>query len=161
MEVVFRYPLPGSKGRACLGKARNNFERHQMGFDGEAIGEKVLRKLGYKGVKLTTHKAPFDLITKSTAWEVKTVSVLSKQLQMNVKRNQKAKKLGWAAANNKKPKSMLVVVNDSANVYVKDGIGKFRPGGMKRVTSSKDWRTEFGHGRTDRKVVPKERKRPE
>lgn len=157
MKVVFKYPLPGSKGRACLGKARNNLERHQMGFDGEHIGERTLKRLGYKGVKLTTHKAPFDLVTKSTAWEVKTVSAGSKVLQMNIKRNQKAKKLGWATTNNKKPKSMLVVVNDSASVYIKDGLGKFRPGGMKRVASSRDWRKEFGHGRTDRSIVKEKR----
>ena len=127
MHVATKYPTPqNKKGRACVRKAMDQFERHQMGFDGESIGEKVLRDtLKYKGVELTRHKAKFDIVTKSTAWEVKTVGRDSKYKQMNVKPKQKKEKLKWAKEHKKKPKSMLIIVNDTAEVFIKDGIGKF------------------------------------
>jgi len=122
-----------------------------MGFDGEHIGETILRALGRKGVKLTTHKAKFDILTAREAWEVKTVGRDALH-QMSVKAEQKLAKLKWAKARKLKPKSMMVIVNDVAEVYIKDGIGKFRAGGMKKVKTYKNWRKDVGHGRIERLV---------
>lgn len=136
--------------KPCLRKAKNQLEKHQMGFDGEHIAETVLRKLGYKGVTLTRHKHHFDVLTAREAWEVKTVGKGSKFHQMSVKARQKLGKLAWAKRNRKSAKSMLIVVNDTAEVFVKGGLGKFRTGGMKKVAIYKDWRRDVGHGRIER-----------
>lgn len=141
-----------STNKPCLRKAKNQLEKHQMGFDGEHIGEVVLRRLGYKGVKLTSHKSKFDILTSREAWEIKTVGRDAVDKKMSVKARQKLEKLAWAKKNKRRPKSMMVVVNDSAEVYIRDGLGKFRPGGMKKVRTFKDWRKEVGHGRTERLV---------
>ncbi len=138
--------------KTCLRKAKNQLEKHQMGFDGEHIGEVVLRRLGYKGVKLTSHKSKFDILTAREAWEIKTVGRDALDKKMSIKAKQKVEKLAWAKKNRKSPKSMMVIVNDSAEVYVRDGLGKFRSGGMKKVATYKDWRKEVGHGRTTRAV---------
>lgn len=142
--------------KTCLRKAKNQLEKHQMGFDGEHIGEVALRRLGYKGVRLTSHKSKFDILTSREAWEIKTVGRDALDKKMSVKAKQKVEKLAWAKKNRKRPKSMMVVVNDSAEVYVRDGLGKFRPGGMKKVRTFKDWRKEVGHGRTERLVEGKQ-----
>ena len=143
--------------KACLRKAQNQLEKHQMGFDGEHIGESTLKKLGYKDITLTRHKHNFDLLTSRDAWEVKTVGVDAIH-QMSVTAKQKIKKLAWAKKNGKRAKSMLIVVDGEANIYVKSGIGKFRPKGMKKVATYKNWRKQVGHGRTERlvekRVVP-------
>ncbi len=124
-----------------------------MGFDGEHIGQTVLTQvLKRKGVKLTRHKHHFDILTAREAWEVKTVGVDSMYHQMSVKASQKVAKRAWARAHNLKPRSMLIVINDGAKVYVKNGLGKFRSGGMKRVKTYKNWRKELGHGRIERLV---------
>jgi len=141
--------------KTCLRKAKNQLEKHQMGFDGEHIGEVVLRRLGYKGVKLTSHKSKFDILTSREAWEIKTVGRDAVDKKMSVKAKQKLEKLAWAKKNGKRPKSMMVIVNDSAEVYIRDGLGKFRAGGMKKVRTFKDWRKEVGHGRTERLVEGK------
>ena len=133
----------------CLASSLRQIEKHQMGFNGEHIGQSTLKKMKYKGVKTTRHKDPFDIITGNTAWEVKTLSHEAKHIQMSVKPAQKASKLAWAEANNKRVKSMLVIVNDGkAEIFVKDGLGKFRPGGMKKVRTITDWRNEVGYGRS-------------
>ena len=119
----------------CLRAAQNNLERHQMGFEGEAIGYDVVKKLGYKKVTLTKHKDPFDIVTKDTAWEVKTCAADAKDIKMTVKTAQREKKIEWAKANGKEPKSMLIVVNDKTDVYIRDGIGAFRPTNMTKLGS--------------------------
>lgn len=142
-----------TQNKACLRKAKSNLEKHQMGFDGEHIGQTVIAQiLKRKGVKLTRHKHKFDVLTAKEAWEVKTVGKGSKYHQMSVKADQKLKKLAWAKKNKKKAKSMLVLVNDVAEVYVKNGLGKFTAGGMKRVKTYKNWRKDVGHGRVTRVV---------
>lgn len=147
------------KNKACLRKAHNQLEKHQMGFDGEHIGEGVLTALGRKGVKLTRHKHHFDILTAREAWEVKTVGRDALH-QMSVKAKQKLEKLAWAKAHKLRPKSMMVIINDMAEVYVKDGIGKFRAGGMKKVKVYKHWRKDVGHGRVERLVEGKPIKIP-
>ena len=141
--------------KTCLRKAKNQLEKHQMGFDGEHIGEVVLKRLGYKNVMLTSHKSKFDILTAREAWEIKTVGRDALDKKMSIKAKQKVEKLAWAKKNKKSPKSMMVIVNDSAEVYVRDGLGKFRSGGMKKVATYKDWRKEVGHGRTERLVEGK------
>jgi len=144
-------PVILQTNKACLRKAENQLEKHQMGFDGEHIGEVTLRNvLNRKGVKLTSHKHEFDILTSREAWEVKTVGIDSKYHQMSVKAKQKLEKTAWAKKAKKKPQSMLIVVNKSAEVYVRSGLGKFRTGGMKKIKTYKDWRKELGHGRTER-----------
>ncbi len=143
--------------KTCLRKAKNQLEKHQMGFDGEHIGEVVLRRLGYKNVVLTSHKSKFDILTAREAWEIKTVGRDALDKKMSIKAKQKVEKLAWAKKNRKSPKSMMVIVNDSAEVYVRDGLGKFRSGRMKKVATYKDWRKEVGHGRTERLVEGKPR----
>lgn len=140
--------------KACLKKAKNQLEKHQMGFDGEHIGETTLKKLKYKNPTLTSHKHKFDILTDREAWEVKTVG-LDAEHKMSVKKGQKIKKLAWAKKHKKKVKSMMVIVNDMANVYVKNGLGEFRPGGMKKVATYKNWRKQVGHGRMERLVEGK------
>ena len=118
----------------CLRRAADNLQRHQMGFEGEAIGLKVIKKdLARKGVKGTRHKHPFDVITEEDAWEIKTVGADAKDIKMTVKGNQKIKKEAWAKANDKDPKSMLIVINDKIDIYTRDGVGGFRPGTMEKL----------------------------
>ncbi len=139
--------------KTCLRKAKNQLEKHQMGFDGEHIGEVVLKRLGYKNIVLTSHKSKFDILTAREAWEIKTVGRDALDKKMSIKAKQKVEKLAWAKKNKKSPKSMMVIVNDSAEVYVRDGLGKFRPGGMKKVVTYKDWRKEVGHGRSSKAII--------
>jgi hypothetical protein len=115
-----------------------------------------LAKKGYKNPVTTKHKDKFDIITDREAWEVKTVGADAVDHKMSVKAKQKASKIAWAKENKKKPMSMLIIVNDYTEVYTKAGLGKFRPGGMKKVATYKNWREEIGHGRTTRltKEVP-------
>jgi hypothetical protein len=124
-------------GDACLRKIANDqFAKHQLGFKGEEIGKSVISKeLGEKGVKTTRHKAKFDVVTDKNAWEVKTVSSQAKDIKMTVKKPQQIAKNKWAKENGKKAKSMLIVVNDMIDVYVRDGVGGFRPVNMEKVGS--------------------------
>ena len=138
--------------KPCLRKAKNQLEKHQMGFDGEHIGQDTLeKKLKRKNPTITVHKHKFDILTDREAWEVKTVG-LDAEHKMSVKAEQKIKKLAWAKKHKKKPKSMMIIVNNAAEVYIRDGLGEFRAGGMKRVARYKDWRKEVGHGRMERLV---------
>ncbi len=140
--------------KTCLRKAQNQLEKHQMGFDGEHIAEATLKKMGYKDITLTRHKHNFDLLTSRDAFEVKTVGIDAIH-QMSVKAAQKLKKLTWAKKNGKRAKSMLIVVDGEASVYMKSGVGKFRPKGMKKVGTYKNWQKSVGRGRTERLVEGK------
>jgi hypothetical protein len=126
---------PYGSGEACLRKiANDNLARHQLGFRGEAIGKDVIKKeLGEKGVRTTRHKAKFDVVSDDTAWEVKAVSADAKDIKMTVKTPQQKAKNKWARENGKKPKSMLIVVNDMIDVYVRDGVGGYRPSTMEHI----------------------------
>ena len=120
----------------CLRVSADNLERHQMGFEGEAIGLNLLKTdLKRKGVKGTRHKHPFDVITDKEAWEIKTCGADAKDIKMTVKGVQKEKKLAWAKENNKEPKSMLIIINDKVDVYTRDGVGGYRPSTMTKVGS--------------------------
>lgn len=142
--------MPLTKHKKCLTKAENQFERHQAGFDGEHIGHNTLRRMGYKDSATTNHRASMDIVTGKTAWEVKTFHYGAKHIQMGISAEQKAVKLAWCKANKKKAKSMLVLINDKSEVFIKDGLGKFRPGNMRKVRTIKNWREEVGHGRRER-----------
>ena len=124
-------------GEACLRKfARDNLARHQLGYLGEKIGRQVGREeLKLKGIKGTPHKHAFDMLTKTEAWEVKTVSEQAKDIKMTCKGKQKERKIAWAKKNKKDMKSMLIVVNDKIDVYVRDGVGGFRPANMEHIGS--------------------------
>ena len=131
-------------GESCLKIASDNLERHQLGLRGEAIGENIISKeLGEKGAKTTRHKAKFDVVTDDTAWEVKTVSAEAKDIKMTVKTPQQKAKKKWARENGKKPKSMLIVVNDMIDVYIRDGVGGYRPSTMEKVGSFPKKRFRF------------------
>ena len=103
-----------------------------MGFEGEAIAQKIISKK-QKSAKLTRHKHEFDILTNKEAWEVKTVGADAKDIKMTVKGSQKIAKETWAAKNKKEIKSMLVVINDKIDVFVRDGVGGFRPNTMKKL----------------------------
>jgi len=138
--------------KGCMLHQKNQFQKHQMGFDGEHVAMNALNKLGYKGIQTTSHKHTFDLLSGRTAFEVKALDPRAIHHQMGVSATQKAKKLAWAVANKKKAKSVMVLMNDFAEVYIKGGVGKFRKGSMTKIARYDDWRLEVGAGRTDRLV---------
>lgn len=137
---------------SCLRHAKNNLERHQLGFDGEHIGSQVLKGMGYKGIRTTRHKSAVDIITSKTVWEVKAVSNGAKDWKMTVKTHQQAKKIALAKKLGKDLKSMLIVMNDMAEVYIRNGVGGFRHTTMKKVKAVKDWRKTYGHGASHRLI---------
>lgn len=124
-------------GDACLRKfAKDNTERHQLGFLGEKIGRQLAREdLKLKGVVGTPHKHEMDMITSRTGWEVKAVSKDAKDWKMTVKTPQRLKKEAWAKENKKTLKSMLIVVNDMIDVYTRVGVGGFRHTTMDKMGS--------------------------
>lgn len=129
-----------------LSRSAQQKEWHQTGFNGQKIAKYVIeKKLGFKGVTYMKHKDPVDVSTSNTGWEVKTFDIrFADHIQMGVSATQKVRKEQWSKKNKKKLKSMLVLVNSVAEIYMKDGVGKFRPGGMKKVASIKDWRKTLG-----------------
>ena len=155
--VSQKLPAGGLKKGECIDYSKLNTERHQRGFDGEHIASDTLHKMGYKVVESTRHKDAIDIVTSNTCWEVKAISKEAKHHQMSVKPEQKARKLAFAKKEKKKVKSMMVILNDTAEIYVKDGIGKWRKGGMQKVRTISNWRTEVGHGRTERFTQTKEK----
>jgi len=118
-----------------------------MGRNGEHIAAEVLRKLGYKAVEITIHKHPFDVLTSRTAWEVKTHGYDSAKQQMDVNTTQMKRKLAFAKKNRLKVKSVFININDKAEVFIRDGLGNFRRGAMKRVAVFDNWRNFPGYGR--------------
>lgn len=135
----------------CLLRSKQDLERKQQGFDGEHIARDTLKKMGFKDVTITNYRDPMDVLTKRTAWEIKTYNYGSKKRQMGIDAEQKKTKLDWCKTHKRKPKSMMILVNDKCEVFARDGLGKFRIGTMKRIRISDDWRSEIGHGRTERK----------
>lgn len=65
---------------ACLHKAKNNLERHSVGFQGEHVAKDYIENvLGHKNVSLARHKYTVDVNSvapdgKRFSWEVKTCS---------------------------------------------------------------------------------------
>jgi len=134
------------KDNKKLTRSEQQKKWHQTGFNGQKIANHVLKdKLGYKNVSYMKHKDPVDVVTENTAWEVKTFDKrFAHHIQMGVKPKQKERKMKWAKDNKKKLKSILILVNTTAEIFVKDGVGKFRPGGMKKIASFKNWKKEIG-----------------
>lgn len=152
-DIVERAAKPSP---ACLDYSLRNLENHQVGFDGEHIAHNTLNKMGYKNPQVTRHRDPMDIITSKTAWEVKTLRYGGKApARMFIKPNQKKAKLAWCKANGKNPKSMLIMINEVCEVFIRDGLGSFSPGSMKRVRFVKNWKEQIGHGRTERFYKPK------
>ena len=134
----------------CLRRANDNLERHQLGFDGEHVASKVLKEMGYKNIRTTSHKAVIDITTSRTVWEIKAVGNGAKDWKMTVKTHQRLKKMALAKKTKKDLKSMLLVMNDKAEVYIRNGVGGFRHTTMKKVKDIKDWRKTYGHGASHR-----------
>ena len=151
-DIVARAKKPSSP---CMEAVKRSLRNHQIGFNGEHIARQTLLKKGYKNVDYTRHKAAMDLTTSRLAYEVKTFRYTTKNKQMGVSATQKAKKLLWSKTNNKKPKSIIVLIDGKAEVFIKDGIGKFRVGSMQKIGEYKDWKKEIGEA----KRTPKYRKK--
>lgn len=88
--------------------------RHQLGIKGE---EFILR---LNGGKLTSHKAPFDIVdfNLGLAYEVKTMSGLGLDLKIHIKNSAMNRKRSFARRYGLKAILIAVVIFDPDNVKV-------------------------------------------
>lgn len=72
--------------------AANQIKRHRIGRKGEAIVRKIT------GGRTTKHKAPFDVVdfNSDVAYEVKSMSGLSKDLKIHISEASMARKIKFA-----------------------------------------------------------------
>lgn len=158
MKVVFRYPLPGSKGKACLSKADAKLDKQQLAFDADHFFTKGLPSLGYRSVSRTGKGNLFDLIAKSvrsgepmTVFDVHvadTSVVPFNKIKTSMSKALLKKKKLWAAKKGYSAKTVLAVIDDvgGLSLYEGDGLGVFSPNKMLKFFHSKNWKKELGHG---------------
>lgn len=72
--------------------AANQIERHETGREGEKIARDLV------GGRRTVHKAPFDIVDfrSGIAYEVKSMSGLSKDLKIHISEESMARKVAFA-----------------------------------------------------------------
>ena len=94
--------------------AARQAERHEVGRAGEAAIVEIT------GGTATTHKAPFDVVdfASGVAYEVKTMSALSKDLKIHIAPASMAKKRAFARRYGLKAILFAVVIYDEDTVKV-------------------------------------------
>lgn len=94
--------------------AENQTIKHKLGRLGEAIAAKLT------GGKTTPHKAPFDVVDfqAGIAYEVKTMSGLSKDLKIHISDSSMKRKRSFARQYGLKAILLAVVIYDEDTVKV-------------------------------------------
>lgn len=111
--------------------AYNQTERHNLGREGEEVVN------GLVGGRKTCHKAPFDVVdfNMGIAYEVKTMSGLSKDLKIHISDPSMARKLTFVREYGLKMVLMAVVIYspDKVEVYKRELVQCVRISQMTRV----------------------------
>ena len=96
--------------------AARQAERHELGRS----GERYVKTNGVTKGRLTSHKAPFDIVDFSSrrAYEVKTMSAFSKDLKIHIAAHSWERKLEFASKYGLKMTLLAVVVYSETRVEV-------------------------------------------
>lgn len=111
--------------------AAQQMQRHELGREGQAI----VRELA--GGRQQRHKAPFDVVDFSmkAAYEVKTMSAMSKDLKVHISKASWDRKMAFVARYGVHPYLMAVVIHapDKVEVYRSELYQSIRVGQMEQI----------------------------